>query len=68
MEQNELRPTQDKTKEEYFLDFSKQIRKSIVLYKQRGSVATPMAYINKPRWIEEKDFVEFIKSLDIYKR
>jgi hypothetical protein len=55
------------TKDEYFLDFSKEIRKSIILYKQTGSIATPMAYISKPRWIEEKDFVEFIKSLDIYK-
>jgi hypothetical protein len=52
----------------YFLDFSKEIRKSIVLYKQTGSVATPMAYISRPKWIEEKDFEEFVRSLKIYKK
>lgn len=58
---------QAEEKEEYYLDFSKQIRKSIILYKIKGSIASPMAYIKKPKWMEEEDFEAFIRSLDIYK-
>lgn len=51
--------------EEYYIDYSRQIRKSIMLYKIKGSVATPVVYFTKPKWIKEEDFVNFIKSLSI---
>lgn len=52
-------------KEEYYIDYSRQIRKSIMLYRLKGSVATPVVYFTKPKWIKEEDFVRFIKSLSI---
>lgn len=52
-------------KEEYYIDYSRQIRKSIMLYRLKGSVATPVVYFTKPKWIKEEDFVSFIKSLSI---
>lgn len=51
--------------EEYYIDFSRQIRKSIILYKLKGNVSTPIVYFKKPKWIKEEDFENFIKSLSI---
>lgn len=53
-------------KKEYFFDFSKSWRKSIILFEQIGSVASPIAYIQKPKHREDKEFEQFIKSLQIY--
>jgi hypothetical protein len=52
--------------EKYFLDFSKTIRKCIIMYEVKGSVHSPIMYIKKPKWRSEEEFVEFVKSLQIY--
>lgn len=53
-------------KNEYYLDFSREIRKSIIIYQVKGSVHSPVAYISRPKWINEKDFEKFVRSLTIY--
>lgn len=50
---------------EYYIDYSRQIRKSIMLYRLKDSVATPVVYFIKPKWIKQEDFENFIKSLSI---
>jgi hypothetical protein len=53
-------------KKEYFFDFSKSFRKSIILFEQIGSVMSPIAYIQKPKHRSDVEFEQFIKSLQIY--
>jgi hypothetical protein len=54
------------SEKEYFLDFSKSFRKSIILFQQVGSVASPIAYIQKPKHVDDDEFMTFVKSLQIY--
>jgi hypothetical protein len=49
----------------YFLDKSGTIRKSIILYKMVGSVATPILYIQKPKYISEEEFKSTMNSIEI---
>ncbi len=51
--------------DEYSIDTSWSLRKSVVIYARFGSVIYPMAYIARPKWVAEDDFARFISALDI---
>ena len=52
----------------YFFDTSQSVRKSIILYKQVGSVASPIMYFTKPKWVKNEDFLQTFKEMQIYLR
>lgn len=58
-------PRKNQAITDYWFDKSKTIRKSIILYKQQDGIATPVMYLSKPRWISEKDFMDFYGKLQI---
>jgi hypothetical protein len=51
---------------EYWFDKSQTLRKSIILYKQVNTVASPIMYISKPKHITNKDFLETFNKMEIY--
>lgn len=59
------KPRKNQAITDYWFDKSKTIRKSIILYKQQDGMATPVMYLSKPRWISEKDFMDFYSKLEI---
>lgn len=59
------KPRKNQSITDYWFDKSKTIRKSIILYKQQDGMATPVMYLSKPRWISEKDFMDFYSKLEI---
>jgi hypothetical protein len=60
-------PTKTKEKQpEYYIDKSKSIRKSIIIYRIKGSVHSPIMYISKPKFITENEFNDFINNMQIF--
>lgn len=53
------------TSKKYYLDKSKTIRKSIIIYKNKGSVHSPIIYISKPKWVTNEEFDKFINNMQI---
>lgn len=51
---------------QYFLDRSKTMRRSVILYKMVGSVATPVMYLTRPKFVSEEEFNTFLDSVSIY--
>ena len=51
--------------ESYFIDRSKSIRKSVIIFKEVGNVASPIMYIKKPKWLSEKDFNDYMDAMQI---
>jgi hypothetical protein len=49
----------------YYIDKSRSIRKSVIIYKVDGSVHSPVIYLQKPRWISEREFDNFLKKVQI---
>lgn len=54
-----------KEKESYYIDRGKSFRKSIIIFKQVGNVASPIMYIQKPKWVSEKDFNDYMDRMQI---
>lgn len=60
--------SEEKTEEsKYYLDFSQDIRKCIIVYEVKGNVHSPVMYIKRPKWIPEEEFFTFVRSLKIFK-
>lgn len=53
------------TSEKYYIDKSKTIRKSIIIYENKGSVHTPIIYIVKPKYVTQEEFDKFINNMQI---
>jgi len=49
----------------YYIDTSRDIRKSIIIYQVKGSVHSPVMYISKPKWISQEDFEELFSRTEI---
>jgi len=49
----------------YFLDKTKEFRKSIVLFKQVGNVCSPVMYISKPKHVSQEEFDELFNKIQI---
>jgi hypothetical protein len=49
----------------YYIDKSRSIRKSVIIYKVDGSVHSPVMYLQKPKWISEREFDNFLKKVQI---
>jgi hypothetical protein len=52
-------------KSEYYIDRSKSIRKSVIIYHIDGSVHSPVVYLSKPKWIKEDDFNDLLDRMQI---
>lgn len=48
---------------DYYLDFSKELRKSVVLWKIEGNVWTPVVYFQKPANMDQQEFQTLLKNL-----
>jgi hypothetical protein len=50
---------------EYYIDKSKTIRKSIIIYRDMGSVHSPIMYLQKPKWVSQEEFDAFVDNMTI---
>ena len=50
---------------EFYIDRSKSIRKSIIIYQIKGSVHSPVVYLSKPKWITDEDFNDLLDRMQI---
>jgi len=50
---------------EYYIDKSKTIRKSIIIYRDMGSVHSPIMYLPKPKWVSQEEFDAFVDNMTI---
>lgn len=50
---------------EFYIDRSKSIRKSIIIYQIKGSVHSPVVYLSKPKWITDEEFNDLIDRMQI---
>ena len=60
------KPRKNQAVTDYWFDKSRTLRKSIILYKQQGGMATPVIYLTKPRWISDEEFMETFNNMKIY--
>jgi hypothetical protein len=51
--------------ESYYIDRSMSIRKSVIIYHNKGSVHSPIVYIKKPKWVSEEEFNDFLDRMQI---
>lgn len=49
----------------YYIDRSRKLRKSVIVYEIRGSLHTPILYISKPRWLTDSEFNETLDRIQI---
>ncbi len=52
-------------KKEYYLDTSRTVRKSIILFKIKGCVHYPIMYLTKPKHISQKEFNDIFERMQI---
>jgi len=50
---------------EYYIDRSKSIRKSVIVYRIEGSVHSPIMYLQKPKWRTDEEFNEFLDNMQM---
>lgn len=50
---------------EYYIDKSRDLRKSIIIYRVNESVHSPVMYISKPKWISQEDFEDLFNRTEI---
>lgn len=50
---------------EYYIDRSKSVRKSVIIYKVEGSVHSPIMYLQKPKWRTDEEFNEFLDNMQM---
>ena len=50
---------------EYYIDKSKSIRKSVIVYKINGCVHSPIMYIQKPKYVTEDEFNDYLNRIQI---
>ena len=50
---------------EFYIDRSKSIRKSIIIYQIKGSVHSPVVYLSKPKWITDEEFNDLLDRMQI---
>ena len=51
--------------EYYYIDRSKSVRKSVIIYRIKESVHSPVVYLSKPKWIEDDDFNDLLDRMQI---
>jgi hypothetical protein len=56
----------EEIKIEYWFDKSQTVRKSIILYKMQEGKAWPVMYLTKPKWIDDDEFMELFRRMQIY--
>ena len=54
-----------KENDRYYIDRSRSIRKSVIVYEIRGSLHTPILYISKPRWLTDSEFNDTLDRIQI---
>lgn len=52
-------------KSEYYIDRSKSVRKSVIIYQIKESVHSPVMYLSKPKWITEDEFNDLMDRMEI---
>lgn len=52
--------------EYYYIDRSKSVRKSVIIYQIKGSVHSPVVYLSKPKWIEDDEFNDLLDRMNIF--
>jgi hypothetical protein len=50
---------------EYYIDRSKSIRKSVIIYEVKGNVHSPIMYLQKPKWRTDEEFNEFLDNMQM---
>lgn len=50
---------------EYYIDRSKTVRKSVIIYKVEGNVHSPIMYLKKPKWRTDEEFNEFLDNMQM---
>lgn len=50
---------------EFYIDRSKSIRKSVIIYHINGSFHSPVVYLSKPKWITDEDFNDLLDRMQI---
>lgn len=50
---------------EFYIDRSKSIRKSVIIYHINGSVHSPVVYLSKPKWITDEEFNDLLDRMQI---
>ena len=50
---------------EFYIDRTKSIRKSVIIYKVQGSVHSPIMYISKPKWRTDEEFNDILDRMEI---
>ena len=53
------------TAEEFYIDKSKSIRKSVIIYQVKDNVHYPVMYIKKPKWRTDKEFNDLFDRMEI---
>lgn len=49
----------------YYIDRTRSIRKSVVIYEKIGGWSFPIMYIQKPKWITEEEFENYLDRIVI---
>ena len=53
------------TTDRYYIDRSRKLRKSVIVYEIRGGLHTPILYISKPRWLTDSEFNDTLDKIQI---
>lgn len=53
------------SQESYYIDRSKSIRKSVIIYEINGGVHSPIMYIQKPKYRTDKEFEDYLNRMQI---
>jgi hypothetical protein len=56
---------QTKAEGRYYIDKSRSIRKSVIIYEISGSVHSPIMYLQKPKWVSQERFEKFLEDMVI---
>ena len=56
---------QAKAEGRYYIDKSRSIRKSVIIYEISGSVHSPIMYLQKPKWVSQERFEKFLEDMVI---
>jgi len=50
---------------EFYIDKSKSIRKSIVIFQVKDNIHFPVMYLKKPKWVTDKEFNDLFDRMEI---
>lgn len=49
----------------FYIDKTKELRKSIIIYKVNESIHSPIMYLSKPKWVSQEEFDNFFNNMII---